>query len=148
MQASWNLCPQSGGSGCYNADDQTFASLTGSSSVVIPDCPDGDWVLQVSSDTFDKVRGAVRILPLLQEQALADKVGIALAVAAAQRATEAAVLEAVVAAGHEAPLQVLNASLAGAYEGQLAQADENLQEGVWNSTTYQANAVLLGQAWE
>lgn len=43
-QAAWNLCPVSGvvsGSACYYADDQTFTDLSGTTTVVIDDCPDG-----------------------------------------------------------------------------------------------------------
>ena len=43
-QAAWNLCPVSGvasGTACYYADDQTFTELSGSTTVVIDDCPDG-----------------------------------------------------------------------------------------------------------
>lgn len=43
-QAAWNLCPVSGvpsGVACYYADDQTFTDLSGTTTVVIEDCPDG-----------------------------------------------------------------------------------------------------------
>ena len=43
-QAAWNLCPVSGvpsGLACYYADDQTFTDLSGTTTVVIEDCPDG-----------------------------------------------------------------------------------------------------------
>lgn len=43
-QAAWNLCPVSGvasGTSCYYADDQTFTDLSGTTTVVIDDCPDG-----------------------------------------------------------------------------------------------------------
>ena len=43
-QAVWNLCPVSGvasGTACYYADDQTFTDLSGTTTVVIDDCPDG-----------------------------------------------------------------------------------------------------------
>ena len=42
-QASWNLCPQTGSGGCYWADDQSFGSLVGSVTQVVPDVPDGAW---------------------------------------------------------------------------------------------------------
>ena len=44
-QAAWNLCPVSGvssGTSCYYANDQTFTDLTGTLTVTIDDCPDGE----------------------------------------------------------------------------------------------------------
>lgn len=44
-QAAWNLCPVSdvvSGTSCYYADDQTFTELSGTTTVVIDDCPDGE----------------------------------------------------------------------------------------------------------
>ena len=44
-QAAWNLCPVSGipsGNACYYSSDQTFDALTGSVSIQITDCPDGE----------------------------------------------------------------------------------------------------------
>lgn len=43
-QAAWNLCPVSdvvSGTSCYYEDDQTFTELSGTTTVVIDDCPDG-----------------------------------------------------------------------------------------------------------
>lgn len=43
-QAAWNLCPVSGvpsGTACYYSADQTFTDLSGTTTVVIDDCPDG-----------------------------------------------------------------------------------------------------------
>lgn len=48
-QAVWNLCPVSGvssGTSCYYANDQTFTDLTGTLTVTIDDCPDGEVSLQ------------------------------------------------------------------------------------------------------
>lgn len=153
-QASWNVCPSGGwvmsatSSSCYFASDQTFDRLAGSTSVVIPDCPDGNWVLQVNQDIFDKVGGAVRIVPLLQQAALAAKVDAALVSAAVQRRAEAATLEEVVVEGLELPLVVLNDSLAAAHEAALANAANNLETGVWSSAAYLAAVTAEDAAWE
>ena len=40
-QASWNLCPEGDSSGCYWGSDQAFDKLAGSTSVTVPDVPDG-----------------------------------------------------------------------------------------------------------
>lgn len=45
QQASWNLCPAGDSSGCYWAADQTFEQLTGSTTVAVPDVPDGGSLL-------------------------------------------------------------------------------------------------------
>eukprot|EP00887_Chlorella_sp_A99_P002467 scaffold10.g2467.t1 len=150
-QASWNLCPTSGPaggstSGCYFADDQRFDRLAGSSSVVVPDCPDGEW--ELNRDIFDKVSGAVRIVPLVAQAALARKVALALAAAGAQRGTEAGVLLDVEAAGREAPLVVLNSSLAAQHAAQQADAEEQVDSGAWDAATYQTQVEALEAAWE
>ena len=63
QQASWNLCPQKtaySGSCYYSNADQTFSSLSGTSTSQILDAPDGTWNLVVKRDIFNKVQGAVR----------------------------------------------------------------------------------------
>jgi hypothetical protein len=63
QQASWNLCPQKtaySGSCYYSAADQTFSTLSGTSTTQIMDAPDGTWNLIVKRDIFNKVQGAVR----------------------------------------------------------------------------------------
>lgn len=40
-QASWNLCPAGDSSGCYWEKDHAFEQLAGSTSIVVPDVPDG-----------------------------------------------------------------------------------------------------------
>ena len=48
-QAAWNLCPVSGvssGTSCYYENDQTFTDITGTLTVTIDDCPDGEAPLQ------------------------------------------------------------------------------------------------------
>lgn len=77
----------------------------------------GNWALVVKRDIFNKVRGAVRIVPLLEEQALAEKVRIALEGAAAYREGEATALQQVVDIAGEDLVQLLNATLAQQYEG-------------------------------
>jgi hypothetical protein len=56
-QASWNLCPQDiqYNAACYADPDNTFSSITGSSSSPMPDLPDGDWALVLNKDIFQKV---------------------------------------------------------------------------------------------
>lgn len=58
-QASWNLCPQAiqYNTACYADPDNTFNSISGSSSSPMPDLPDGDWALVLKKDIFQKVCG-------------------------------------------------------------------------------------------
>lgn len=68
QQTSWNLCPvQTAYSGdCYYDTDIKFDRLSGSTSTVITDMPDGDWNLIMRRDIFMKTRGAVRDYKKLQ----------------------------------------------------------------------------------
>ena len=70
QQASWNVCPQptasiSGppiphGSACYFSPDNTFPAVSGHTTTLIPDAPDGLWEVVVNNDLFQKAR---RFLP-------------------------------------------------------------------------------------
>lgn len=86
QQASWNLCPRFGaphGTDCYYPEDQTFDRIEGEVSIEIPDVPDGQWILVVKRDIFNKVSGAVRNREALEEESLIWKVRMA-ALAAAE----------------------------------------------------------------
>lgn len=75
-QASWNLCPKGGaphGKDCYYQSDQKFVSLKGEVHAILHDVPDGQWQIQLKRDFFNKVRGAVRIVDKVKEQATWDK---------------------------------------------------------------------------
>lgn len=65
QQASWNLCPAGDSSGCYWSSDQTFEQLSGSTSVVVPDVPDGGWqpasVLRQGTAAGDALAGDTRV---------------------------------------------------------------------------------------
>ena len=72
QQASWNLCPADGaphGMDCYFDEAQRFASIKGETHVVLDDVPDGKWEIRIKRDFFDKIRGAVRVVDRLKEQA-------------------------------------------------------------------------------
>ena len=71
-QATWNLCPQNGaphGKDCYYSEAQGFESLTGEEHRTLEDVPDGMWELRIKRDYFHKIRGAVRVVERLKEQA-------------------------------------------------------------------------------
>lgn len=92
---------------------------------------------------FSKVQGAVRVVPLLEQQAQAAKVGVALRAAAAAHASEGAALEAVVEAGSVGGAALLNATLHQLYEAGLAAADLQLQSGALDADGYAAEVVAL-----
>ncbi|KAL0022694.1 hypothetical protein WJX77_001966 [Trebouxia sp. C0004] len=90
-QAAWNLCPVSGvvsGSACYYADDQTFTDLSGTTTVVIDDCPDGNWALVLKRDYFNKVAGGVRQQEKLDAHSELVKIRTAVSAAHAQQNSE------------------------------------------------------------
>lgn len=67
QQALWNLAPftTAYSSNPYYATDNAFTQLSGSSSNVVSDAPNGVWTLDVKRDIFDKVGGAVRATNLV-----------------------------------------------------------------------------------
>uniref|UniRef100_A0A061RIA9 Polycystin cation channel family n=1 Tax=Tetraselmis sp. GSL018 TaxID=582737 RepID=A0A061RIA9_9CHLO len=80
QQARWNLCPRNGaphGTDCYYSSDQQFSSVQGSTHVEINDVPDGEWVLVIKRDIFNKVAGAVRDKEMLEEEAHVRKISMA-----------------------------------------------------------------------
>ena len=182
-QASWNLCPAGDSSGCYWTEDQSFEQLSGSTTIIVPDVPDGEgdhpslgiaalpctcgtftalastccsrpcchagrWALVLKRDIFSKVSGGVRILPLLEQQALAAKVAAALAAATAQRDSERQALEQVVELGSQGALELVNATLAQAHAAELAAAEEQLQSGALDAGGYLAELAALEQQLE
>lgn len=74
----------------------------------------------VKRDIFGKVRGAVRIVPLLATQALASKVAIALRAAGTARAAEAAALQQALDIAGQDMVGLVNATLQQQYAGALA----------------------------
>eukprot|EP00873_Tetraselmis_striata_P015466 jgi/Tetstr1/435730/TSEL_024629.t1 len=95
QQASWNLCPRDGaphGTDCYYPSDQKFDRVEGEVHLEISDVPDGEWILVIKRDSFNKVAGAVRDRQGLEEDSFMHKVRIASAGAAAMRASEIALL--------------------------------------------------------
>lgn len=91
QQASWNLCPSDGaphGTDCYYTTDQTFDRVEGEFRVEIPDVPDGQWILVIKRDIFNKVAGAVRNREALENDSYTHKIRIAARAADAGRAFE------------------------------------------------------------
>ena len=77
----------------------------------------GNWALVIKRDIFDKVRGAVRSVPLLDTQALGAKIALALQAAATCRAAETASLQQALAFAQESFFNLLNATLLEQYTG-------------------------------
>jgi hypothetical protein len=95
-QTQWNLCPENGaphGRDCYYEEDRSFDRIEGSIQEVIEDVPDGLWTIKIKRDFFHKVKGAVRIRNLVEQQAREyTKIWIAMEAANASHAFEEAVL--------------------------------------------------------
>ena len=95
QQASWNLCPRYGaphGTDCYYTSDRKFDRVQGEIHLEVPDVPDGQWILVVKRDIFNKVSGAVRNREALEEDSLVWKVRIGAVAAEAGRDFEVAKL--------------------------------------------------------
>ena len=112
----------------YGAAAQPSQAVTSRPQTLLPRMPNparaapprrraGNWALVVRRDIFYKVSGAVRIVPLLAQQALLAKVAIALDGAAACRAAEVASLLQAAQVAQQPLLPLLNATLLQQYQG-------------------------------
>lgn len=102
----------------------------------------------VKRDIFSKVSGAVRIVPLMQQQAQAAKVAAALGAAAAAHASERCALEAAVELGGVNGLELVNATLLQQHDADAEAAGEALQAGTLDAASYLAELAMLQQQLE
>ncbi|DBB14252.1 TPA: hypothetical protein ACH3X3_001198 [Trebouxia sp. C0006] len=149
-QAAWNLCPVSGvvsGSACYYADDQTFTDLSGTTTVVIDDCPDGkclhsalcytpscNWALVLKRDYFNKVAGGVRQQEKLDAHSELVKIRTAVSAADAQQDSEISDLQTVISLANETLFDLINATITANYTAQLDALDTTYSDNTSDST--------------
>ncbi|KAA6428169.1 MAG: hypothetical protein FRX49_01765, partial [Trebouxia sp. A1-2] len=152
-QAAWNLCPVSGvvsGSACYYADDQTFTDLSGTTTVVIDDCPDGkcftlafathpavrccNWALVLRRDYFNKVAGGVRQQEKLDAHSELVKIRTAVSAADAQQDSEISDLQTVISLANETLFDLINATITANYTAQLDTLDTTYSDNTSDST--------------
>uniref|UniRef100_A0A7S0NBN4 Polycystin cation channel PKD1/PKD2 domain-containing protein n=1 Tax=Chlamydomonas leiostraca TaxID=1034604 RepID=A0A7S0NBN4_9CHLO len=121
QQTSYNLCPvktmYSGD--CYYDSDIKFDRLSGSTTTIISDMPDGEWDLIMRRDIFMKTRGAVRDFAKLTAASYYYRVYLAALSAIAEQNTEMMLLNQAIAIATgdvltytKANLQAINGSAA------------------------------------
>ncbi|GMH41042.1 hypothetical protein BSKO_08952 [Bryopsis sp. KO-2023] len=145
-QASWNLCPKNGaphGKDCYYASDQIFESLKGEVHVTIDDVPDGEWQVFIKRDFFNKVRGAVRIVEKVKEQADWDRKYGAYLAARADQEFELRVLNEAIAMSNVTAYQFTVDKLVSGFNDQYNANQQQFLDNSLNETAYaDANATV------
>lgn len=155
QQTSYNLCPvKTAYSGqCYYDSDITFDRLSGSTTTLIEDAPDGEWDLIMRRDIFMKTRGAVRDYAKLVAVSYYYRVYLAALSAIAEQNTELMLLnQAISVASQDALtyaktlLQSQNATTADFNYQQLLNAlcgCDSIPISDTNSTTWAQSGLLL-----
>lgn len=147
-QASWNLCPRHGaphGLDCYWTSDEEFTRLSGEVHVEITDMPDGDWILVIRRDIFNKVSGAVRAKEALHEDAAAKKIELAAIAADLGREVEVRQMELAVSIGDMSNEEVIADYLNATWEAYRSNITLQNSTGAF-STNGSYNATRF-QAW-
>mmetsp|Transcript_27128 Transcript_27128/g.48350 ORF Transcript_27128/g.48350 Transcript_27128/m.48350 type:complete len:1606 (-) Transcript_27128:382-5199(-) len=149
QQASWNLCPRNGaphGTDCYYTSDQSFDRVEGEVHLEISDVPDGNWILVIKRDSFNKVAGAVRDKQGLEEDSFMHKVRIAAQGAIAMRQFEITQLDLAEEISLKGSSVVVKDYLEATWEAYEANVTAKNATGMFN-TNGAYNASLF-QAWE
>eukprot|EP00210_Caulerpa_lentillifera_P005376 g5138.t1 len=145
-QASWNLCPKNGaphGKDCYFTSAQRFDDLEGEVHVTLDDVPDGEWEVQLKRDYFNKVRGAVRVLNLVKEQAAWDRKYGAYLAALADQDFEINLLEATLALAETTAYDYTASELKANFTSDYNDLVDALSDGVITQSDFDTQNVTL-----